>query len=395
MSASNERALPVSRIQASNFRSLRSVDVELGPLTVLVGPNGSGKSNLLKVLQFISAATSLDIDAALSQWGGFEHVQRRARETGAVVLSIEGSVTEYASSTALDSYRLRLNQTKRGISRTEDLVFKRKAGPGRRITVSGTEVTIRDDQVQDGKRRLADEQTSGLGTLARLADDEIGPGPRSYAKFLSSLRVLEPDVEAARRPSRLVPASLSDDASNLAAALFQLSRESPDGFVQLQRDLGRCLPGLARVELSPVGGSSSSVVVQLIENGVTSPIELADASFGTVRLLALLTALHEPNPPAFTAIEEIDHGLHPYALDVLLDRMREATSRTQILAATHSPTLVNRLDPTEIVVCDRDSESGESVIPSRTPEEIADAMEVSNYGPGELWFAGIIGGIPE
>lgn len=53
------------------------------------------------------------------------------------------------------------------------------------------------------------------------------------------------------------------------------------------------------------------VVAELHENGLRRPIELADASFGTVRMLALLTALHDPDPPALTVIEEVDHGLHP------------------------------------------------------------------------------------
>ena len=48
----------------------------------------------------------------------------------------------------------------------------------------------------------------------------------------------------------------------------------------------------------------------------------------SLRLLALLAAPHEPDPPPFMAIGEIDHGLHPYAMDVLLDRLRAASRRT-------------------------------------------------------------------
>lgn len=131
-----------------------------------------------------------------------------------------------------------------------------------------------------------------------------------------------------------------------------------------------------------------------MKRGVDEPVGLADASFGTVRLLALLTALHQPDPPPFIAIEEIDHGLHPYALDVLLDRMRAATAHSQILAATHSPTLVARLRPDEIVVCDRDPVTGESIIPAISSAEITRAARASDWNPDELWFAGAIDGIP-
>ena len=128
--------------------------------------------------------------------------------------------------------------------------------------------------------------------------------------------------------------------------------------------------------------------------GDAGPIELADASFGAVRMLALLTALHDPDPPALTVIEEVDHGLHPYALDVLADRMREASGRTQIIAVSHSPTLVNRLEPEELILCDRDPGTGESVIPVLTADRLADSQETSGRGLGELWYSGVLDGVP-
>jgi len=136
------------------------------------------------------------------------------------------------------------------------------------------------------------------------------------------------------------------------------------------------------------------VVAQVKETGLLHAVDLADVSFGTVRLLALLTALHEPDPPPFTAVEEIDHGLHPYALDVVVDALRSASDRTQLLVTTHSPTLVNRLKPREIVVCDRDPESGASLIPAASPEAIDTAATSSDLRLGELWFSGAIGGVP-
>ena len=124
------------------------------------------------------------------------------------------------------------------------------------------------------------------------------------------------------------------------------------------------------------------VVAELHENGLRRPIELADASFGTVRMLALLTALHDPDPPNLTVIEEVDHGLHPYALDVLVNRMREASGRTQIIAVSHSPTLVNRLESEELILCDRDPETGESVIPVPTAGQLAASRGTSGRGLG-------------
>lgn len=385
---------PVTRIAARNFRSLADVDVRLGPLNVLIGPNGSGKSNLLNTLRFLATTTRFDLTAAFARWNGFEHIQRQAARPGEVRLTIEGMVSPHSSLTALDEYTLTLKPGARAVLRTETFTFKRVEGRGRRISVSGRRVQILDEAEGELTRTLADAQTTGLATLPKFSDDEGGRGVRDFAQFLSSIRVLEPDVEAARLPSRDVEAPLAEDASNLANALGRLRLKDPDAWSLLKQDLTRCLPGLVDVELVPVGGAARSVVVQLVEAGLTRPVELADASFGTVRLLALLTALHEPDPPSFTAIEEVDHGLHPYAMDILIDRMRAASTRTQILAATHSPTLVNRLAPHEIIVCDRNPETGASIIPAVSAAEISAAVAESDWRPGELWFAGALQGVP-
>ena len=389
---------PVTRIAATNFRSLRDVDVPLGPLTVLIGPNGSGKTNVLNVLRFLKVATELDLLDALDEWRGFEHVQRRTRDTGAVEITVEGRVTRFSSARATDVYTLKISRARNVLRRHESFLYKRTAGQGRRrrIDVSGTKISFGDEEgASEGPgRTLASGQTLGLATLPRLSDEEGGEGIRDFEAFLSDLYVLEPNVSTARDQARPVRGQLAPDASNLAAALQSLARSDAEAFQTLQEDVRRCLPGLREIVFEDVGGGSRGVVVRLLEQGVTQPVDLVDASFGTVRLLALLVALHDPRPPRLTAIEEVDHGLHPYALDVLVDRMRAATARTQLLITTHSPTLVNRLSPSEVVICDRDPRTGESVIPAVDADEIASAIEQSGWQPGELWFSGSIHGVP-
>lgn len=382
----------LTRIDARNFRSLEHVDVTLGRFNVLIGPNGSGKTNLLNVLRFLATTVRFDLNAALDEWRGFEHVQRQDQHPGPVKIAIEGLITQHASPTAPDRYELEVGRGKTGISRKEDFTFKRQGGQGRRYTARGNRITISGDA--EKRVQLASPQTTGLATLPKLADDEGGLGIRTFAEFLSRIRVLEPNVDLARQPSRQLDASLAGDAANLADALARIKTRDADSWALLVSDVGRCLPGLVDVRLQPVGGGTRSVFVQLIEEGLSTPIDLVDASFGTVRVLALLAALHEPDPPPFTAIEEVDHGLHPYALDMIVDRLRSASARTQILAATHSPTLVNRLNADEIIVCDRDATSGASVIPAISRSQVQAALAASDWRAGELWFSGALRGVP-
>ena len=385
----------LTKLHATEFRSLAKVDIPLGPFTVLVGPNGAGKTNVLNVLRFLASTVRFDLAKAIDEWDGFPFIKRQGENRARTVkLRVSGLLTEHASLNARDVYELRFSQTASGtLSRYESFKFKRTAGRGRRkeIRVSGTQAVIGSDD----SWQLATGQTTALATLPRLADNLGGAGIRKLADFLSSIRVLEPDMAAARRPSRLVRGRLADDAGNLAAVLHELSNADPEAFESLVSEVRFCLPGLDSIRFVPVGGPGKAVAVELHERGVRSPVDLQDASFGTVRMLALLTALHEPDPPPFTGIEEVDHGLHPWALDVLVDRLRAASRNSQILITTHAPTLVNRLRPQELVVCDRNPITGESVIPCVSSYKVLTAEKhADGLRPGELWFSGALDGVP-
>lgn len=386
----------IRRIKVKGFRSLADVDIPLGRLTVLVGPNGSGKTNALNVLRLLAATIRFDLVSAVEDFGGYSGILRADGTASKVVIEVEAEVTEHAHDRARDRYSLTISERRGALRRTEEFTFKRVSGPGRRITVSGSTVSI-SSRRKDARVRtleLADEQTTGLSMLPKLSAGEGGEGIDDFARFVSSLRVLEPDVPQARTPSRVYGSPLASDASNLADALLRLSENHPLEFQRLVRDVRTCLPGVESVTFATLGGAGRSVVAQVKERGLVRPVDLADASFGTVRLLALLAALHEPDPPPFTAIEEVDHGLHPYALDVVVDALREASKRTQLLLTTHSPTLVNRLAFDELVICDRDPETGSSIIPAASATDLAEAAEESDLRLGELWFSGAIGGVP-
>jgi predicted ATPase len=109
-------------------------------------------------------------------------------------------------------------------------------------------------------------------------------------------------------------------------------------------------------------------------------------------LLGILALLYDPEPSALTCIEEVDHGLHPQALELLVQRLRDASERTQLIIATHSPTLADRLTPEEMIICERRSD-GSSAIPAISLPQMHEIVTASGGQPlGELWFSGALGG---
>lgn len=397
------------RLDVENYRCLQNVSIPLGDLTVLVGPNGVGKSNVLEVFRFLADIIRTDLQPALDSRGGFDEVAFWGGEKPPSTLKIGLTATWTTNSTvnAPDNYELTIRrralpgerppERRHILFRQEKFVFKRTRGRGRRITVSGQHATVtdtQDDRETEQSNIGINKLSSGLSTLPRLAKTEGGAEVTRVAQRLSSLRLFDVNVDSARQPSRAQFGgnnSLAPDARNLADFLHELSQDG-DVWDRLLADARSVLPQLEDIEFAMTGGSADEITVILQERGLRRPTPLADASYGTVRLLGLLALLYDPHPAALTCVEEIDHGLHPQALELLVERLREASARSQYLVATHSPALADRLSPEELVICERD-DSGASVIPAVDKSRIKEIVEESEGLPlGELWFSGVLGG---
>lgn len=385
-------------LEVDNFRSLRRVSLPLRALNVLVGPNGAGKTNLLEVFRFLADVIRTDLAPALEVRGGFGEVAFWGgdKPPTSVGIKLKATWTTHSSSNAPDEYSLRVARTSRGLSRRESFAFKRTQGRGRRITISGQKVSVVDTGRDATEREIGiSALSSGLSTLPRLSDDRGGSEVATVARRLASFRVFDVRVEEARRPSRVPQENrevLDEDAANLAGFLLALRNRDEQTWQRLVDDACDVLPQLGGIDFEYPSGASRQVVVVLHERGLRRPTQLADASYGTIRLLGLLALLYDPNPPALTCVEEIDHGLHPQALELLVERLREASERTQFLIATHSPAFADRLRPEELIICER-REDGSSAIPSISTVDVERIVAESEDMPlGDLWFSGALGG---
>ena len=396
----------LKKVELQNIFSFRSTEIEFSNLNVLVGPNGAGKSNLLKVIAFIGAIARSDLLPAIERFGGFDRLFFGGdRKQQAVKVRFNVVITKYASETAPDVYELSFARRRQVsgvyvLSRNETLLFKRYAGRGRRITVKGGRLYIQ----QDGKKSEESSKfinigsvSAGLATIRRLGEAYGAEQANDLANLFENFRVFEVDPRRATQPTlRSREGSiLLPNASNLAAYLHNINQNRPDLFEAITEDLAAVAPSVRGMQVRAYGaGADEGFVVELKEGGLTENTPLSAASFGTIRALALFAMLHDPAPPRLTCVEEIDHGLHPHALDRVVDRLRTAARRTQIIAVTHSPALVNRLDPSELIVFERNSETGETEVPKFNPQNVREAGEEAGLGLGEMWFSGVIGGVP-
>jgi predicted ATPase len=397
------------RIEIENFLSFREASIDFAELSVLVGPNAAGKTNLLKLFKFLGDTARTDLMPALETFGGMGNVLFAGeRKNNTVKISVDAKITKHATDRASDNYELRITErslpgTARGyrtyITRQEKFIFKRVSGPGRRITLSGGSIVITPTArehssapVQGAVQKMkVQPQSAGLATLRRLGQNVDASQVDELATLFERLRVFDVTVSSVRAPSvGPVSSDLAADASNIGCYLAYLSEEHPLVFEALVYDLKQIVPGLQELIVTK---NSDGFIIELQEAGLSRRTSLRQASFGTIRSIALFAMLHDPDPPKLTCIEEVDHGLHPYALDVLVDRMRTASEKTQLIVATHSPALVNRLLPEELIIFERNAETGETRIPKVDASEIAEMERVSGLKLGELWFSGNLGGV--
>ncbi len=344
----------LTRLQAKNFRSLADVTVSLAPLTVFVGPNASGKSNVLDALRFIRDAMITRLHQAVNQRGGMSALRRWSSKGRPydVVLAV---TLESADWTA--DYTFTLGSERRGefrVKREKCAVYHKPKQPDDPVAFA----------IEEGRWVRRPEPHPSLTKYAMPTDELFLPrstfllGVPAFAEVWNALRDmgfynLYPN--AFREPAKPSnPHPLQDDGANLTSTLRALRRpdyiESRKRVVQFLR---AAVPGVEDVSVKQVG---SYLVAQIHHTAApTSPddkrekrraaFDLAQESDGTLRLLALFTALFQRPTRTLIGIEEPELNVHPGALAVLRDALDLASRESQILVTTHSPELLAEFPP--------------------------------------------------
>ena len=145
------------------------------------------------------------------------------------------------------------------------------------------------------------------------------------------------------------------------------------------------VPRLERVDTQLL--ADGRLLLQIKDAPFDEPILARFASDGTLKLLAYLTLLYEPQPPQLVGIEEPENYLHPRLLPELAEECRGAAARTQLLVTTHSPFFVTGLLPEERWVLYRDEEGHTQ---ARRAADMRGIPEFMDQGAqlGHLWAEG-------
>jgi predicted ATPase len=236
------------------------------------------------------------------------------------------------------------------------------------------------------------KETSGRELRLTIADFSVSLG-QILAKTLS-LGPLEVGLRApVRLPQALTPATHpGGNGETLFAALYNMreSTASRSFYNRVIETLHLAFPNFDRLELPVVGGGQISLAWH--EQDLTVPLYPNQLSEGTLRFLWLTTALLSPEPPPLILIDEPEVSLHPELLKIVAALLQDASARTQILVATHSPDLIRWLQSDEVVVIDK--VDGKTTFTWASDPSLNLSDWLKEYTLSDLWLMGNLGGRP-
>jgi predicted ATPase len=371
----------VTRIEVEGFRSLQSVELDLGRVTVLIGPNGAGKSNLLAFLQMVPLIHTESLQRFVQQRGG------------------ANALLHYgAKRTPRARFRLEFHQEAVDNAYEAELAYS----AGDRLTLDNEYTFFRAMGAPAFTEQIVCT-SAPESPLRKLAQEPGHPTFRTVSWWLSRMNFFHFHDTSMMSALRQNAAEAQDrflrsEGNNLAAFLYRLknsdSQEDKAAWKRINMMIRRIAPAVQ--ELNPVAvnpGEARPRMVRLDwvdDQGETFGVH--DLSDGTLRAIALVTALAQPSStlPAFITIDEPELGLHPAALALFAGLVRSVSSRCQVVLATQSPALLDHFDAEDVVVAER--VDGASRFRRLEREALGDWL--NEYSLSQLFDKNVLGGRP-
>ncbi len=370
-------------LKASRYRCLREETISIEDLNVFIGPNASGKSTILDALRFLHEGVRLgDFREPVNQRGGILNLGWKGDDIGEIEL-----ITRFEAGESWYEWTVRL--TRHGFEYSVDEVVQQwQAGRSPKVVL---EAHSGKGWWLSGKHRV--ELAMPSDTECALCSASAGaefPG-RPVAEFVRAWGFFDPNPFSLQRGWPGVKAPRLDAyGRNLAERLFVLKQSDETAFKQIisatQSILG--LP----TKLDPKETEGTYYFVQE-EPGLRYAVYQTGVSSGTLRILALMTALFEAAGNRLLAMEEPENYVHPTALAGFADYLVNAREHVQVLITTHSPLLLDFLnEPSAIGTVRRTAQEGTRVSRESNPEGIRRALEASGFGLGEFYETKGFGG---
>ena len=373
-------------LKVSHYRSLLDETIDLNDLNLFIGANASGKSTVLDALRFLhEGVQERDFKMPVFSRGGVLHLAWKGEAAQQIELTMyvddEGRTYEWAIRLSKEGYEFSVDEHIDKISSSSPPVRLLEAHHGAGWWWSsgasqGEKVTLK--------------QAATACALAAAAADASFPA-RGVAEFVSRWGFFDPNPFLLRRDWSGMDSSQFDSyGRNLGERLYVLRESSPDTFRQIVSATESVLGLPSSIE--PRESEGRFYFVQE-EPGLKYSVHQMGVSSGTLRMLALMTALFGEADTNLIGIEEPENHVHPTALSSFAEYLLRARDRVQILVTTHSPLLLDFLnEPAAVCVVRHTDQQGTKVIRESDADAVRNALVASGFGLGEFYETKGFGG---
>ena len=382
----NKNIPRIEYLKVQNYRALHNLELKnLTPLTVFLGPNGSGKSTIFDVFAFLSECFTESLRKAWDRRGRFRELRTRDSD-GCIIIELKYRET---SKSPLITYHLAIDEENNRPFIAEEWLQWRRASQGKPFrfldfkkgegqVISGA---TPDEEGERITEQLASSELLAVNTLGQFTKH---PRVSALRRFITGWYLSYLTADHTRSlPEAGAMERLSPTGDNLPNVIQYLKEQHPQRLEEILKTLSDRIPRLEKVEASIM--QDGRLLLEIKDAPFSHPILAKFASDGTLKLLAYLTILFDPNPPQLVGIEEPENHLHPRLLPQLAEECRSASANTQLMVTTHSPFFVDSLKPEELWVLYRDEKG---FTQAKRTADMQGVKQFMDHGAllGSLWM---------
>lgn len=403
----------IEKIEVKNFKSFENLDIKLGNFNVIIGPNASGKTNFISIFEFLRDIASLGLDNAISLQGGNEYIRNMKIKSAQdlslrVIFSQLPARISFLRKRVLElekvvyEFHLRFDEKSSQYEIVKDeliqnIVISRKGHSRRkssslRVFQENGKLSFNIEAPDEESKKIIESEFHFLlreREMQRnllLLETPVFRFLTTFGDIFREIAIYDFDPKLSKKAIPITAkAELEENGQNLPIVVKNIleSKENRKEFLVLVKEL---LPFVESLDIEKLIDKSLLFKIReyYFEDYIPAPL----ISDGTINIIALIIALYFEKK-RLIIIEEPERNIHPHLISRMVDMMKDASRKKQIIVTTHNPEFVKHAGLENLFFISRD-EKGFSKIEKPANKEELKVFLKDEIGIDELYIQNLL-----
>jgi predicted ATPase len=395
----------IKKISIVNFKAIKDcLNLPLQPFTAFIGNNGSGKSSVMEAMRTIHLCLTKNIEDAFSIWGGLDKVRNYNALQDEATVSQFGFKQKHQPITFWFECELNGNkyeyQTSFNLSLNDDfyIVENEELHCNGKVMFATNAIDNNGNSfcqiylAADTAKEFTHKSNLLLLSLTDGNPNLLHADVAAFREYVINWQFLYMNAHEMGKPvmqNRLSKnIRLDYDGRNVAEYILWIRTQGQEYLDSIVQKMIFVLPYIKQIQPNIQETFNREVELLLHEtHDKSKPLPGWLLSSGTLRILALLSLFDSPKPPSVFFVDEIENGLDPRTIGLLLNEIRNETTsgKMQVVITTHSPYLLDMLPIESIIATDKRVDYCKYHVPA-TEERLK--VWIEKFTPGRLFTTG-------